>query len=428
MQGNGYRQPAVVAAHMGARMHYALPVLLDKAGLLSQFFTDAYAGRGSWLKPIVNAVPESMQRPSIRRLRGRTSSLPPAKVTAFNMLGIRSSLSLLGGGKSATSVTDTYLRYARAFSDRVIVSNEMRTASMVYTKVKTVDITKYARAHQIHAVVEQNSTPLVARLPMWSAEMERWDGWQKSGVAYSDEAVWMEIEADEWRYADIVVAPSEYIRDSLISVGVAADKIRTIPYAIATERIRGRQRVYDGKRPLRLLFVGRIDLNKGTPYLLDALKKLDAGAVEAKVVGTIFLQPEKLRRYDDVADFTGRIPKQEVHNLYEWADLFILPSLSEGSATVTYEARAFGLPVIATPNSGAWLQPEVDGLEIPMQDVDGIVTAITRFLEEPDLVERMSVAALQNAAHFSWSAYQTRLVALVQEIHGYQAEHSLNNV
>ena len=422
MSMNGSRKPAVVAAHMGARMHYALPVLLNRAGLLSQFYTDAYAGAGSWLHPLLKVVPTSMMRPAMHRLSHRTADLPANKVTAFNMLGIRSSMALQDGGNSATSVTDTFLQYARLFSAKVTASPEMRKSTMVYTKVKTVDITKYAHENNITAVVEQNSTPLVVRSPMWAAEDERWAGWQKSGMVYRDEKVWMDIEADEWAYADIVVAPSAHIRDTLTAVGVPVEKIRTIPYAISTDHIQGRVHTYDGTRKLRVLFVGRVDLNKGTPYLLRAIEQLGANAVDVKVVGSNFFTPEVLRQFDELVEFTGRVSKVEVKQLYEWADIFVLPSLSEGSATVTYEARAFGLPVIATPNSGSWLRPEEDGLEIPAQDTDAIAAALTRFLDEPEAVERMSRKALDHAGMFSWEAYQLRLTQLVHELHGHSTE------
>jgi len=51
--------------------------------------------------------------------------------------------------------------------------------------------------------------------------------------------------------------------------------------------------------------------------------------------------------------FLGRVPRDRIHEEFQTADLFVLPTLAEGSAEVTYEALAAGLPVITTKSAGS---------------------------------------------------------------------------
>src|SRR5262249_11308352 len=98
---------------------------------------------------------------------------------------------------------------------------------------------------------------------------------------------------------------------------------------------------------------------------------------------------------------------------YAWADVFLLPSVCEGSATVTYEALAAGLPVVCTPNTGSVVRDGVDGFIVPVGDVDAIVERLER-LADPSLRAEFSVRARGRAAEFTLDAYRRRLLAALQ--------------
>lgn len=82
--------PRVVVAMLGARMHYAVPRLLERAGMLAAFFTDNYLGNKLWLRAILLKLAAIYKAPVLARWLGRlTDEIPPAKVTSFERLGIR---------------------------------------------------------------------------------------------------------------------------------------------------------------------------------------------------------------------------------------------------------------------------------------------------------------------------------------------------
>ncbi len=407
--------PRVVVAHLGARMHYAVPVVLHRAGLLHHVFTDAYAGEGSWLRPIIQHLPAQLaRRGALRRLAQRQAAIPAERVTAYNLLGLRYTLALMRCNVSGSDATRIHLGYGKAFLHKILASEVLPRATMAYGFTGTcLELLRGVEGTGMLTVVEQMQAPVRIMQALLTEEMGRWAGWQTSEPLW-DEQVWSEREAEEWDLADAIVAPSEHIGCQLVHAGVAPSKIALIPYAVSLNDYNGRARWYKGNRPLRVLFVGRVGLLKGIPYLLEALLRLGPARVQARLVGLVSVRPEVLARYSRVIHTTGQVSRKEVGEHYDWADVLVLPSLSEGSATVTYEARASGLPVIATPNAGAWVRDGYDGMLVPMRDVGRLTEAIESFLQHPALVERMSAAALAAAGSYSWDSYQARLSALVQ--------------
>lgn len=77
-------------------------------------------------------------------------------------------------------------------------------------------------------------------------------------------------------------------------------------------------------------------------------------------------------------ELVGAVPRQEIAKQYAWADVFVLPSICEGSATVCYEALASGLPVITTPNSGSVVRDGLDGFIVPIRNSEAIREKLAR--------------------------------------------------
>jgi len=110
-------------------------------------------------------------------------------------------------------------------------------------------------------------------------------------------------------------------------------------------------------------------------------------------------------------ELCGAVPRAEIAAHFAWADVFLLPSACEGSATVTYEALAAGLPVIATPNAGSVVEAGVSGFIVPLGETGAIVAALGALAREPSRLETMSTAARKRAADYDIAAYGRRLLA-----------------
>ena len=425
----GKQQPAVAVAQIGARMHYAVPELLHRGGVLGQLYTDAYAGPGSWLGSAVRFIPPQLQKGALKRLVQRAANLPSHKVTAYNGPGLFWLAELTWRQKTKSSLAAFYHRQSDGFGKKIISSRQLKGTSAIYAYTgSSLTLFEYGKSSGRFCICEQMIAPISELQQQLSIEARSWPGWQQHPSLYWLNNMMAITESQEWELADIILAPSTYVKTTLIAAGVNEQKIVLLPYGISLENFRSRESSYNNSRPLRILFVGTVNLRKGVPYLLEALQRLKLGAAEARLVGKVKIESEKLKPYMGKATFLGHISRQDVLEQYAWADVLVMPSVSEGSATVTYEALASGLPLIVTWNSGAWVKEGYNGFVIPVRDSQALAERLQQLCQNPNLVHEMSRAAAASATHFSWAAYERRLLKVVDALHKNEMENVVDKL
>jgi len=102
----------------------------------------------------------------------------------------------------------------------------------------------------------------------------------------------------------------------------------------------------------RVLFLGQVNLRKGGGRLLDAMRLLADEPIELVLAGPTEIDPSAWADLPNV-QWLGAVPRGEVGRVYRDADVFILPTLSDGFAITQIEAIGHGLPVIASEFCGA---------------------------------------------------------------------------
>lgn len=92
---------------------------------------------------------------------------------------------------------------------------------------------------------------------------------------------------------------------------------------------------------------------------------------------------------------TGAVPHQDMPAYYALMDVFVHPSLRDGMPNALLEAMACGKAVIATPVGGTVdvLEDGINGLTVPVNDAEGLSSAITKLLEDEPLRERLGKSA-----------------------------------
>ncbi|MGB1250415.1 MAG: glycosyltransferase family 4 protein [Candidatus Promineifilaceae bacterium] len=154
-----------------------------------------------------------------------------------------------------------------------------------------------------------------------------------------------------------------------------------------------------------VLFVGGMYANKGVDTLLDAWERTQVQCPEAMLllVGPMPLEgsPDSMlvARIMKLREDGGRIRmlsiQDDINRYYQSADIFTLPSRSEGLPNVTLEAMSSKLPVVVSDIGGhrAIVTQEHDGLVVPVSDSEALAESLTRLINDAELREKLGEQA-----------------------------------
>ncbi len=212
---------------------------------------------------------------------------------------------------------------------------------------------------------------------------------------------------EEYDLADLILVLSERAAETFRVQGFPEEKLFYLPRGVDVERFT------PGQPPphFRAVFSGALIERKGVHHLLEAWAQLDLKNAELWLVGSVHdeIKPylEKYARPDVKVIGFAKNPEKYLRQ----STIHIFPSQCEGSAKVTYEAAACGLPQITTREAGDVVEDGVQGIIVPPASVDVLAAAIQHLYDHPEIVARMSVAARQRVVeNFTWDHFRTRLL------------------
>ncbi|MFB0516188.1 MAG: glycosyltransferase family 4 protein [Candidatus Neomarinimicrobiota bacterium] len=220
-----------------------------------------------------------------------------------------------------------------------------------------------------------------------------------------------------YRHADAIVVYGEHVKRYLINEGVCEERIFVARHAVDNSKfniqvpdnelhaLRKKLNIKPDQK--MILYLGRLEAVKGLPCLIEAFASLKSRDTILVIAGTGSQSPylKQFAKEKGVADkirFPGYVRQEDSVVYYASAFAFVLPSITtpnfkEPWGLVVNEAFNQGLPVIATEAVGAavggLVQDEVNGLVVPERDSAALTHALERILKDPELRERLSVAA-----------------------------------
>ena len=172
-----------------------------------------------------------------------------------------------------------------------------------------------------------------------------------------------------------------------------------------------------------LLMVSRLSHEKGHVDLLEALAILKRNGTRCHTVivgegyerAAIERARERLGLRDDVT-LTGH--KNDVRPYFAIANLFLMPSHSEGSPNSLLEAMSAGVPCVASRAGGIpeIMTDERTGLLTPARNPEALAKAIRRLLTDPALAASLAAQALAETVRFNAGAYHAALVQVFQQV------------
>jgi len=401
-------------AQIGARMHYAVPRILESGGRLEMLFTDISIDHG--MSRAVKFAPSFLKNKFLSKLRGRlVSGVPLEKIVAFEYIGYIYTLKLQMARNEADRLR-AFIWVEEQFSKKIRTFGFGGSKSVYAFNGAALHLFESAAKDGVTKILEQTIAPKRIENELLGAS-----GFLDArAIAFLDSPVmreFVEKEEAEWKAADTILCASDFVMDGLISCGVSRAKCHVVPYGVNLSPYvdKGNSRSASGKT-VNVLFVGGVGSRKGIWSLLEAMRSLSRLDVKCRVVGPIAADLKQLSRECPAnTEIVGSVARSEIPGEFERADIFCLPSLCEGSATVIYEALAAGLPVITTANSGSIVRDGIEGLIIPHSNSDALAEAVVRLVTDSDFRLETGRNALTRSRYGSLSAYSERLLSVLSE-------------
>ncbi len=397
-----------IAVQTGARRNYAVPSILEKAGMLEAFYTDLCANAGLG-KVLDNFCPQSLRRGTLSQLLNRR--VPPnlEKTThTFDWTALRYLAKQKIARDNLTKQHQALTAFYKEFSQEMIYKG-LGEATHVFSMFgEGSEFLEFAKNQNIRTIIEVFISPSTHH------------------IVQAERNIFADIEpplpsniiqADyDWfgkvcELTDVFIVPSPFVKRGLEEFGVEDDKCYTVPYTVEDSWLRLHNHPIKG----RVLFVGTADLRKGIHILGMAAQKLSHRNYEFRVAGGVSDVVRK-HRLTQKLNFLARVPRANIQQEYAQADIFVLPSLAEGSAGVTYEALAAGLPVVTTEAAGSVVRDGIEGFIVPERDSGALAARIEELVEDRALRSRMAAAARERAKDYTWEKYAERLLAVLQAV------------
>jgi glycosyltransferase involved in cell wall biosynthesis len=209
----------------------------------------------------------------------------------------------------------------------------------------------------------------------------------------------------EYETADLLLVLSAKAAETFTVLGTPREKLYPISRGVDVNRF------VPGPRPaiFRAVFVGALIKRKGVHWLIEAWRRLKLPSAELWLAG---------HPHAEIQPFLSDLPDnikvlgftKDIVKVYQACSVHIFPSECEGSAKSTYEAAACGLAQITTRESGDVVVDGENGLLVPPNDVEALMTAITKLYENPKLREELGQRGRERVVqHFTWDHFRERL-------------------
>ena len=361
----------------------------------------------------------------IRSVFRRNFNLPPEKIEIHP---VRESARLLAGRFGLHKLIEHEVGWASIDKvwqnlDRIVARHLCRAK---YSNVRCV----YAYedcAEQIFLAARALGFRRVYDLPIayWETvrtllreEAQRYPDWEPTLGATRDSDEKLARKSRELELAELVVCPSAFVLNSLPPQIHREKQCLVVPFGTPECETADNPAKRDAERPLRVLFAGAMSQRKGLADIFAAMKLVNSKEIELVVMGSLIKPLNWYRQRMPHFIYEPPRPHDQVLELMQTCDVFLLPSLVEGRALVQQEAMACGLPVIATRNAGAddLVIDGETGFIVPIRAPEVIAAKLDWCAENRQALAGMGIAAQERAGQFTWHGYGETIIAAIREL------------
>jgi starch synthase len=395
-----------------------------EAGMLDSFITGLYYRPGRWPYSLIDSLGRVLRSKNLQRLHGyRDEVLDDKCVRTVPWLRLAYHALTRAPGIRNTKLVPLIGEFADETFDRIVADRYLRPCDIFHGfgrfSLRTLE---KARRLGVITVLDQ---PEIHPDVMHALEVEesRYAGIPIAEASWGEKRS-LERRRRELQTADFIFVGLDYVRRTLVQEGIAAERIRVIPYGADVEQPPDPIDRSARRAPFTILHVGPLNWFKGLHYLLDAFAHLQLANVRLVVVGrghsawNAYFR-SRMASMPGVELIPG-LPHDQLMRYYEQADLFVFPSLVGGLGLVVYEAMSTGLPVIVS-DGDVIIRDGQDGLVAHPKQTGALEAAILRLYEDAELRSRLGQSGRLRARQFGCQAYRQQIGEVYREI----LQHSL---
>jgi glycosyltransferase involved in cell wall biosynthesis len=383
-----------VVVFAGSRDRYQVPLALAENDRLERLVTDFYAPLDAPLGPMLRRVAPSAHAVLGNRYKPGLSS---AKVS-WSVVGLSSDYCI---HKTQVARDDRLAIMAGGIA-RARGCGLLSYSYYGYRAFNSVGL-----EHWPKVLMQVHPHPMVVR-KILQDELE-YTEFGKSSLLSEQE-----LSSDQGRFeqlaaealvADHCIVASNFTKRTLIENAVPEHNIHVVPYGVDVGTREAQRR---RSNQFRVVFVGQMVQRKGLEYLLKAWKRLRLPKAELVLAGRGRVDANLLAAFRSDVTYMNNLSDREREELYDSCDLFCMPSLVEGFGLVYLEALERGLPVIATPNTGAAdiVQDGREGFIVPIRDIDALAEKLEWAYANRSALAEMGTAARRLAEQYSWARFR----------------------
>lgn len=231
------------------------------------------------------------------------------------------------------------------------------------------------------------------------------------------------IEKDGMNQADHIITVSNLTRQTVIEkYGINPDKVTTVHNAV--EPLSPEIRNIEVEKPKEKIvtFLGRITMQKGPEYFVEAAAKILKKKHNVRFVmagsGDMMEKMISLAAKRDIADrfhFTGFLRGEQVYRMLKASDVYIMPSVSEPFGISPLEAMQMGVPSIISKQSGC-SEILTNVIKTDYWDIDAMADAIYSIITYPAMHKQLQEAGLAEIDTITWDKAGAKVIDIYNKV------------
>jgi glycosyltransferase involved in cell wall biosynthesis len=225
-------------------------------------------------------------------------------------------------------------------------------------------------------------------------------------------------EEEEYAVADRLLCPSDFVAKTFIDKGYRIEKLARHLYGFDSHLYHPNGRQPDQERGLTMLFVGGCAPRKGLHYALEAWLQSPACLDGTFLIAGAFVPSYAERLAGMISHSSVRLlgHRTDVPELMRESDVLVLPSIEEGSALVTAEARGSGCVLLVSEATGAVCKHMENALVHTPGDTKTLAHHITILHQNRALLQKLRSESLRTLDEITWDAAGVKLLQVYRDV------------